>query len=440
MDSTRLDSPPAEVAACRVLVCPSGFKESLSPGDAADCIEAGVLRAMPKAIVEKAPMVDGGEGFTKVLVQVTGGRLHNIEVIGPVGRPVESHYGFLGGHRSSTAVIEMAAAAGLSLVPYDMRNPTKTTSFGVGQLIAAAVEDGANNILLGCGDSGTCDGGVGMAQALGVRFYDSQDNLVPDAACADQLVDLARVDMSDLLPRLKSVKIDVACNWHNILCGSSGVAKMFGPQKGANEEQVEIMSLAMDRVAVVMGHILAKDISQSPGGGASGGLGAGLQLIGASLHPRFDIIMKFFNLDELMARADVVITAEGGIDYQTPRGKVPAEVARRAKATSIPVIVLAGTIGEQAVVNYEAGIDAFTSIIQSPTTLANAIQDAERLLIEAAESSMRMIMVGWLVRSRTPEKQKSPLKRPGHGLEDTMDVKKGFFEFVPKGLLRATTF
>ncbi|EME83435.1 uncharacterized protein MYCFIDRAFT_39135 [Pseudocercospora fijiensis CIRAD86] len=384
-----------EVHQPRILICPSGFKESLQPGQVADCIEVGVLRAVPEAIVTKAPMVDGGEGFTKALVESTGGSLRHITVTGPVRKPVSSHYGFLGSSSNPAAVVEMAAAAGLSLIPRDRRNPLHTTTYGVGSLIGAALDDGATNILLGCGDSGTCDGGIGMAQALGARFFDSLGQELPCARGGASLHDLAKADLSGLHPRLKEVQIDVACNWYNVLCGAKGVARVFGPQKGATPEEVELLSKAMDRVSVIVSKEVGQDISLAPGSGASGGMGAGLMLIGAHLHPRFDIITKFLNIQQLVQGCDMVITAEGGIDEQTPRGKIPAEVARIAKAKGVPVIALAGTVGVGARSNYAAGIDAYASILQAPCNLQTAINQAERLLIDCAESVTRMVMVGW---------------------------------------------
>jgi glycerate kinase len=355
----------------RILVCPSGFKESLDPNTAADCIITGIHRIMPHASVVKAPLVDGGEGFTKALVVSTGGTLHHIPVVGPVGGLITSHFGFLGGdgEQSKTAVIEMAAAAGLSLVPRDQRTPLYTTTYGVGQLIFAALDAGAEHILLGCGDSGTCDGGVGMAQALGAHFYNSDGSLVPLASGGIGLAHLSRVDLTNLHPRLSVVNIEAAVNWHNVLCGDKGVARIFGPQKGASPFEVEELAQAMDRFASVANAALGEDISLAPGSGASGGLGAGLRLVGASLHPRYDIIMRFLDLDSLIADVDLIITAEGGIDYQTSRGKIPSEVARRAKAYNVPVVALAGTIGEGAAMNYEAGIHAYASIVQRPMTL-----------------------------------------------------------------------
>lgn len=377
----------------KVLVAPSGFKESLDAAQAADCIEKGILKAHPRAMVHKIPLVDGGEGFVRGLVEVTNGRIIDLTVTGPVGVPVRSHFGFLG-DREKTAVIEMAAAAGLRLVPSGHRDPTNTTTFGVGQTILAALDAGAEHILFGCGDSGTCDAGAGMIQALGGRLIDREGQTIPPASGITGLDRLNTIDLSRLDDRLKTVKVDVACNWHNVLCGPRGVARVFGPQKGARSDQVELMSTAMERCAEVMGDILGCDISRESGSGASGGLGAGLLLIGAELHPRCDIVMEFFSVDELINDADLVITAEGGIDYQTPRGKIPAEVAARAKRRGLPVIALAGTIGEGAQANYAAGIDAYTSIMQCPMSLDVAIAQAERLLTDGAEGAMRMVLIG----------------------------------------------
>lgn len=361
---------------------------------------------MPYASVVKAPLVDGGEGFTKALIASTGGTLHHVQVIGPVGDTIQSYFGFLGGEQSGTAVIEMAAAAGLSLVSRDRRNPLYTTTFGVGQLIAAALDAGAQHILLGCGDSGTCDGGVGMAQALGARFYNTDGSLVKSASGGAALAELSHVDLTHLHPLLSTVMIDAAVNWHNVLCGLKGVARIFGPQKGASPPEVDSLAHAMDRVASAVSIILGEDISLAPGSGASGGLGAGLRLVGARLYPRYDIIMRFLDIDSLIASSDLIITAEGGLDSQTPRGKIPSEVARRARAHNVPVVALAGTIGEGAGVNYDAGIHAYASIVQRPMTLEMAIEEAEQLLTDAAESTIRMVLIGWTIgRASTPPKE-----------------------------------
>lgn len=377
----------------RILIAPSGFKESLGADEVADYIAAGVLRALPDARIQKAPLVDGGEGFTKALVAATGGTLHEVMVTGPVGQPVASHIGFLGQTSRKTAVLEMAAAAGLRLVPTDARNPLVTTTYGVGELIRAALDRGAERILVGCGDSGTNDGGAGMAQALGVRLLDAAGHELGWGG--RELMHLQTIDLRDRDPRLDHVQIDVACNWHNLLCGDRGVARVFGPQKGAAPDVVEQLAAALDRYAEVIEAELGMDARERPGSGASGGLGTGLEaLIGATLYPRYDIVMQYLELDSLLQHTDLVITAEGSIDFQTPRGKIPVEVAQRAKRYGLPVIAIAGTIGPDARVNFDYGIDAFSTILKAPCTLPEAIEQAPELLTYAAERVVRLIRVG----------------------------------------------
>ena len=375
------------------LIAPSGFKESLSAEEVADCIEAGLLRAEPQTRVLKAPLVDGGEGFTKTLVAVTGGTLHEVTVTGPIGQPVQAYYGFLGGDGASTAVLEMAAAAGLRLVPRDARNPLATTTFGVGELIRAALDAGAERLLVGCGDSGTSDGGAGMAQALGVGLLNSDGQAL--AHGGEALAELDRIDLSGLDPRAGRITIDVAVNWTNVLCGPKGVARVFGPQKGASPAAVEGLAAALDHYADIIERDMGIDVRTMPGSGASGGLGTGLHaFLGANLRPRFEIVMQYLNFDAWLEEADLVITAEGALDAQTPRGKIPAEVARRAKARGLPVVALAGTLGQDYQINYTHGIDGCVSILNTPCTLSEAIEHAETLLTDCAENIVRLLMVG----------------------------------------------
>ena len=383
-----------------ILIAPSGFKESLDAEQVANCIATGILKVLPDVQVYKAPLVDGGEGFTKALVKATGGTLHPLQVTGPVGQTVESHFGFLGGASRKTAVLEMAAAAGLRLVPPVMRDPLVTTTYGVGELIKAALDAGAERILVGCGDSGTNDGGAGMAQALGVELLDAIGQ--PLGFGGGELARLKRIDFSQRDPRLADVQIDVACNWHNVLCGSRGVARVFGPQKGASPETVEQMAAALECYASVIAADLGLDIRETPGSGASGGLGTGLYaLIGAKLHPRYEIVMQYLDIDHLLSEVDLVITAEGCIDDQTPRGKIPVEVAQRAKRYNLPVIALAGTVGQGAEMNLQHGVDYFASILASPCQLDEAIAQASILLTNAAEQVARLLLVGRQLRRCT---------------------------------------
>ncbi len=323
----------------------------------------------------------------------TGGSLHSLTVIGPTGQPVESHFGFLGGEGTKTAVLEMAAAAGLRLVPPNARNPLLTTTYGVGELIKAALDAEAERILVGCGDSGTNDGGAGMAQALGVRLLDASGQELGQGG--NELMRLASIDLRDRDPRLEQVQIDVACNWHNLLCGPKGVARVFGPQKGASPETVEQLATALDRYAAVIERDLGINVGEMPGSGASGGLGTGLHaLLGATLYPRYEIVMQYLELDSLLQNTDLVITAEGSIDFQTPRGKIPVEVAQRAKRHNLPVVAIAGSIGEDARINFDHDIDSFSTILKEPCTLPEAISNACDLLTYAAERVMRLILVG----------------------------------------------
>ena len=386
-----------------ILVAPSGFKESLDADEVARAIAAGARRVVPGLVVTTAPIADGGEGTAATLARATGGRLVPVRVTGPVGQEVDSHVALLGGAAKGTAVVEMAAAAGLRLVPRDQRDPGATTTYGVGQLIAAALDAGAEHILVGCGDSGTSDGGVGALQALGARVTDAQGNDLPQGG--KHLTRVERLDLSGLHPALAEgrVPVTMALNPHNLLTGERGVARVFGPQKGATPEQVEELSAGFERWAAVLERDCLEqargtDFFTGAGTGASGGLGAGLAAVGARLVPRFEALLDSglagVDLDSLLTGVDLVITAEGAIDFQTPRGKVPAEVARRAVARAVPVVGLAGTMGRGWRDVTDIGIDAVSSIVPGPMTLAEAVEDAADLLADAAERLMRTLVLG----------------------------------------------
>lgn len=388
----------------RILVAPSGFKESLDAATVAQAISAGVRRAMPGVHLISVPVADGGEGTAAALAEATGGKLVPHTVTGPVGEPVAAHYALLGGAAAGTAVVEMAAAAGLRLVPRQLRDPGATTTRGVGELIAAAIDAGVQRVLVGCGDSGTSDGGMGALQALGVRVLDAAGRELP--AGGAQLAAVDRLDLDGLHPALREgrVSLTLALNPHNVLTGPRGVARVFGPQKGATPEQVEALAVGFERWAAVLQRdalpaARGTDFALGLGTGASGGLGAGLAAIGARLMPRFEAILDSglagFDLDTLIRGADLVITAEGAIDFQTPKGKVPAEVARRAARHGVPVIALAGTLGRGAQDVYGIGIDAIASIVPIPMSLDEAIEHGEALLTSATERMLRTLMLGF---------------------------------------------
>ncbi|WP_306321384.1 MULTISPECIES: glycerate kinase [unclassified Streptomyces] len=383
----------------RFAIAPSGFKESLSAGAAAEAIAAGVRRVVPAAETDLIPLVDGGEGTARALAAQAGGRLVALPATGPTGERVGTHFALL---PDGTAVVEMAAVAGLSLVPRELRDPAATTTYGVGELIRAALDAGARRILVGCGDSGTSDGGAGALQALGARLLDAYGLELPLGG--RELMHLDRIDPSGLDPRLKDTEIRVACNPFNVLCGERGVARVFGPQKGATPTQVEQLAAGLEHWAHVLTRDLTRDLMRDldvrtdlftgPGTGASGGLGAGLAALGARLLPRFDVLLDHLDLDARLARADLVVTAEGALDHQTPRGKVPAEVARRAKRFGRPVLALAGTIGDGAHTVTATGVDAYSSILPAPVTLAEALGRGGEFLTDATERALRMIVLG----------------------------------------------
>ncbi|MGO1989320.1 glycerate kinase [Mammaliicoccus vitulinus] len=378
----------------RIVVVPSGFKESLSAEEVGQSIARGIKKVNPDHQVTTIPMVDGGEGFVDTITKLKEGKKVKTHVMGPVGKPIESFFGVFEENGVKTAVIEMAAIAGLRHVPQNMRNPLNTTTFGVGETIIKALDIGAERILIGCGDSGTSDGGVGMAQALGVKFLNinGEEIFVNGGGEIDQI---HGVDMRYMDARVHLVDIDVAVNWTNLLCGKKGVARVYGPQKGASPENVEQLSNNLEHLARLIKSFKKEDVSLMNGGGASGGLGAGLHgFLNARLHPRFEIIMKYIEISDAIKNADLVITAEGCIDFQTPNGKIPSEVARIAKIHEKPVIAFAGTIGHNAKINYQSGIDAYSSIIPEPTTLENSILDADKWLENCSENALRHIMIG----------------------------------------------
>lgn len=386
----------------RVLVSPSGFKESLSAVDVADSIAAGVRRVLPGVRVDLYPVPDGGEGTIEILATRPGTVVHTTRVTGPVGKKVTATW--LEFPEDSVAVIEMASAAGLSLVPRDLRDPTATTTYGVGQLIATILDHGVDRIVVGCGDSGTSDGGAGALSALGARILDDEGVEITRGGAG--LAGAVSIDTNGLHPKLADVEITLACNIHNVLTGATGVAEVFGPQKGASKKQVKQLGKALTRWADLLTSTFDPDadLHLGPGSGASGGLGAGLMALGATARDRFDVLLGDLpapaDLDELVASADLVITAEGAIDFQTPRGKVPAEVARRAQSTGVPVLALAGSLGKGAPQVHDVGIGAIQSIMTVPMALEDAVRDGRQLLIDAAERALRLLMLGCAVSGR----------------------------------------
>jgi glycerate 2-kinase len=383
----------------RIVVAPDSYKGSLSALGVAEAIERGVRAVFPEAEVAKVPIADGGEGTVDALVVATGGRVEERTVRGPLGEPVRARWGILGA--GDTAVIEMAAASGLPLVPKDRRDPRVTTTFGTGELVRAALDAGLRKLVVGVGGSATNDGGAGMARALGVRFLDAAGAELPEGGAA--LARLARIDLSGLDPRVALAELVVACDVDNPLTGPRGASAVYGPQKGATPELVKELDAALGRYAAVARDATGRDVADRPGAGAAGGLGAGLLFFTpARLRPGVAIVLETTRFDELVRGADLVITGEGRTDFQTAMGKAPVGVAAAAKRHGVPVVCLAGGLGDGADDVLAHGIDALASTVPGPMTLEECLARAAELVGAAAARVCRLVKVGATMGTRRP--------------------------------------
>ncbi|MBF4661573.1 glycerate kinase [Cronobacter malonaticus] len=361
----------------KIVIAPDSFKESLSAMDVAKAIEAGFREIYPQAHYVCVPMADGGEGTVEAMVAATGGQIITTPVTAPLGNKVDGFFGLLGD--GETAVVEMAAASGLHLVPAAQRDPRITTSYGTGELILAALERGVKAIIIGIGGSATNDGGAGMMQALGARFLDGEAReLAPGGAA---LARLARLDLSALDPRLAQVSVTVACDVDNPLCGEKGASAVFGPQKGATPAMVTELDAALRCFGEQLEAVTGKTIISAPGAGAAGGMGAALLgMLNAELRPGIEIVIESLGLAQAVRDADLVITGEGRLDSQSIHGKTPIGVARVAKQFQRPVVAIAGSLTPDYQIVHEHGIDAAFSVIDRIVTLQEALDDAERNL------------------------------------------------------------
>lgn len=357
----------------KIVIAPDSYKESLSALGVAEAIERGLKKRIPNAEIVKVPMADGGEGTVQSLVDATDGSIVELDVIGPLGRVVKGFFGLTGDNK--TAVIEVAAAAGLHLIPLQERNPLTTTSYGVGELIKAALERDVEHIILGLGGSGTNDAGAGMLSALGAKLVDHSGNDVTYGGAA--LKALKDIDLTNIDKRLSDVDIVVACDVNNPLCGPKGTSHVFGPQKGATPDMVLELDCALSHFARLMEAQVNRSIKELPGAGAAGGIGAALVgVLNAKLRSGIDIVIEAAALKEHMAGADLVITGEGRIDSQSVHGKTPVGVAKLAKELGLPVIAIAGSVSQDVDVVYEHGIDAVFSVVSGACTLEEAYRDA----------------------------------------------------------------
>ncbi len=370
----------------RIVIAPDSFKECAPAGVVARAIGQGVRRVLPDAEIDFAPMADGGEGTVDTLVTATGGSLIERDVTGPRGETVRAAYGILGD--GATAVIEMAAASGLALVPADRRDPRIATTRGVGELIRDALEHSVARIIVGIGGSATNDAGAGMATALGYRFLDASGNELEPGGAA--LARLERIDGSQYLRGLDSCQVQVACDVTSPLCGPTGASVMFGPQKGATPEMVNELDAALHHFADVVQTQLGVRVHDLPGAGAAGGLGAGLVAFArAELRPGVAIIAEACGLGDRVARADLLITGEGRLDGQSVHGKTPVGVARIAMEHGVPAIAIAGALGPGYRAVYECGIESAFSICAGPMSLDFSVTHVEELLAATAESVLR---------------------------------------------------
>ena len=349
------------------------------------------MRAAPDAATTLIPVADGGDGTLAALIETTGGRFFDAPVIGPLGEDRVSRWGVMGDGR--TAVIEMALASGLALVPEGHRDPRITTTYGTGQLIGAALDAGFDRIIVGLGGSATNDGGAGMAAALGARFLDSQGTALQPGGAA--LAHLAAVDTSGLHPRLADATIVGATDVTNPLCGDTGASAIFGPQKGATPQMVAQLDQCLMNFARVISADLGINVADSPGSGAAGGLGAGLlAFANADLRSGIDMVCDVLEFDQYVNSADLVITGEGRADRSTAFDKAPVGIARRARAQGVPTLLLAGSLGADYEILYDHGIDAIVPIADQPMDLDASLARGSELLERAAERAVRLFMLG----------------------------------------------
>jgi glycerate 2-kinase len=363
----------------KIVIAPDSFKGSLTAIEVSDALEKGVKEVFPEAKVEKIPMADGGEGTVQCLVNATRGEIYEKEVIGPLGEPVIASFGILGDQ--NTAVLEMASASGLPLVPPEKKNPLITTTFGTGQLIKAALDHGCRKMIIGIGGSATNDGGAGMVQALGVRLLNEAGKDIGYGGT--QLSQLNRIDVSEMDRRIKKTKILVASDVQNPLCGPTGASRIYGPQKGATEEMIITLDYALSHFAQIIKQDLGKDISDIPGAGAAGGLGAGLMaFLDAELKPGIDIVINTVHLDKIIKDADLAITGEGEINGSTIYGKTPIGVAKVAKKYQIPVVSISALIDESGLVVKQHGIDYLIKPENPPMNLEYSKSKKVELLMK----------------------------------------------------------
>ncbi len=375
----------------KIIAAPNAFKGSLSAMEAAEAIQKGILAANPSCDVVCVPVADGGDGLTEVMAQALSGTIIHCNVKGPRMDIQPSLFCFV--REEKLAVIEMAKASGLVLLPKDLHDPTQTTSYGTGELIKAALDKGAKRLVVGLGGSATCDGGIGMASALGFRFLDKSG--VEVTPIGNSLLQIHSIDKRDVDARLAEIVIEAVCDVINPLTGPNGASYVYSSQKGASQQQVRSLDKGLENLATVIEREMGVDIRNMPGAGAAGGLGGGLHaFLGAKLRKGIDMVIDIVHLNKKIQGADLVITGEGQIDFQTKYDKAPAGVARVAKEEGVPCIAVCGSIGERIDELYDLGLHAVFTLCKGPQSLESAMKDGPYLLAHTVEQVVRMFMAG----------------------------------------------
>ena len=375
----------------KIVAAPNAFKGSLTATEAAAAMAAGIRRVLPAAEIVQVPVADGGDGLVDVAVEALDGERRTLTVTGPRNDPVAADYCYV--PAIGLVTVEMALASGLALLPDDQRDPMRTTTYGTGELIRAGLDLGVKQINVGIGGSATNDGGIGMAQALGARFLGTDGRELPGIGAS--LNQIAVIDLSGLDPRIEATRFEAVCDVDNPLCGPRGAAAVYGPQKGAGPAQVEALDQGLMNLAAVIKQQMRREVADMPGAGAAGGLGAGLHaFLGAELRQGIDIIFELVGLEKKLAGAELVLTGEGQIDFQTVFGKAPGGVGATAKAHGIPCLAIAGSVGAELGDLHATGIDAVFSLCTGPTTLEVAMRDAGENLARVTQQALRCFLTG----------------------------------------------
>jgi len=374
----------------KILLSPQEFKESLSGYEVASAMKEGILRVDPLVNIEISPVADGGDGTLKTMVDVTNGNIVEETVENPLGDQIQAEWGKLG--NSQTAVIEMARASGLALLKENEKSALKTTTYGTGQLFKSALDQGIKKFILAIGGSATNDGGAGFATAIGARLLDKNNNAIYPSGENLSLID--KIDLSNLDQRIKDIEVQVACDVNNPLCGDTGASAIFGPQKGASNNDIDILDRNLLHWSELIRNQMGKDVKDIPGAGAAGGLGAGLMaFVNAELALGADIVLNTLDYDKKLKDIDLVIVGEGQTDKSTQYNKSPVAVSTRAKKLGIPVICISGSLGEGYKECTNQGIDSFFSIVNKPMELEFALNNAYDLISSSTEEIYKTLIL-----------------------------------------------